>query len=103
MSETLLTRVPREQLSENARIAWDALNELTGTPTFVDVFAQAPELLEFAMVHFYQKIFFEVHTAGWESGGVLDLALFLLLVPLLVTFARYPLRAIRAEAGREPS
>ena len=59
MSETLLTRVPREQLSENARIAWDALNELTGTPTFVDVFAQAPELLNFAMVDFYQKIFFE--------------------------------------------
>jgi alkylhydroperoxidase family enzyme len=59
MSETLLTRVPREQLSESARLAWDALNELTGTPTFVDVFAQAPELLNFAMVDFYQKIFFE--------------------------------------------
>ena len=35
MSETLLTRVPREELSEGARMAWDALNELTGTPTFV--------------------------------------------------------------------
>lgn len=59
MSKTLLTRVPREQLSDSARMAWDALNELTGTPTFVDVFAQAPELLNFAMVDFYQKIFFE--------------------------------------------
>jgi alkylhydroperoxidase family enzyme len=43
MSETLLTRVPREHLSEGARMAWDALNELTGTPT----------------LDFYQKIFFE--------------------------------------------
>jgi len=58
MAETLLPRVPRDQLSEDARMAWDALNELTGTPTFVDVFANAPELLEFAMVHFYQNIFF---------------------------------------------
>jgi alkylhydroperoxidase family enzyme len=59
MSETLLTRVPREELSDGARMAWDALNELTGTPTFVDVFAQAPELLDFAMVQFYQNIFFD--------------------------------------------
>jgi len=59
MSETLLKRVPREDLSEGARMAWDALNELTGTPTFVDVFAQAPELLDFAMVQFYQNIFFD--------------------------------------------
>lgn len=59
MSETLLPRVPRDDLSESQRMAWDALNELTGTPTFVDVFAQAPELLDFAMVQFYQKIFFE--------------------------------------------
>jgi len=58
MSETLLTRVPRDELSEGARMAWDALNELTGTPTFVDVFAKAPELLDFAMVAFYQKLFF---------------------------------------------
>jgi len=59
MSETLLNRVPREDLSEGARMAWDALNELTGTPTFVDVFANAPELLDFAMVQFYQNIFFD--------------------------------------------
>lgn len=59
MSETLLRRVPREELSDGARTAWDALNELTGTPTFVDVFANAPELLNFAMVQFYQNIFFE--------------------------------------------
>lgn len=59
MSETLLARVPPDQMSEGARGAWKALNELTGEPTFVEVFAKAPELLNFAMVEFYQKIFFE--------------------------------------------
>ena len=68
MSETLLTRVPREELSEGARMAWDALNELTGTPTFVDVFANAPELLDFAMVQFYQNIFFDAASARNTSN-----------------------------------
>jgi alkylhydroperoxidase family enzyme len=63
MSNTLLPRVPREDLSEGQRMAWDALNELTGTPTFVDVFAKAPELLNFAMVDFYQKLFFDGRVA----------------------------------------
>ena len=58
MSETLLTRVPRDELPEGARLAWDALNDLTGTPTFIEAFAKAPELLDFAMVQFYQNIFF---------------------------------------------
>ncbi len=49
------------------------------------------------------KILFEVHTGRWESGGLLNIALFLLLVPLLITFARYPLRAIRTEARRGTS
>lgn len=49
------------------------------------------------------KIVFEVHTGRWESGGLLHIALFLLLVPLLLTFARYPLKAIQSEARREPS
>ena len=59
MAETLLSRVPPDQMSDGARMAWNALNELTGEPTFVEVFAKAPELLNFAMVDFYQKIFFE--------------------------------------------
>ena len=58
MSETLLTRVAPDQMSEGARMAWNALNDLTGEPTFVEVFAKAPELLDFAMVQFYQNIFF---------------------------------------------
>ncbi|NIM69902.1 MAG: carboxymuconolactone decarboxylase family protein [Xanthomonadales bacterium] len=63
MSETLLTRVPPEELSEGARAAWEALNELTNVPTFVEVFAKAPELLDFAMVQFYQNIFFQGRVA----------------------------------------
>lgn len=59
MAETLLERVAPERMSEGARMAWKALNELTGEPAFVEVFAKAPELLDFAMVQFYQKLFFE--------------------------------------------
>ena len=59
MAETLLSRVAPDQMSDGARMAWNALNELTGEPTFVEVFAKAPDLLNFAMVEFYQKIFFD--------------------------------------------
>jgi len=58
MHETLLSRVPREQLPDGAAQAWDMLNKLTAKPTFVEVFASAPELLEFVMQHFYMDIFF---------------------------------------------
>ena len=59
MSDTLLNRVAPEDMYEGARAAYDALYGLTGDATFVEVFAQAPELLDFAMVEFYQKLFFE--------------------------------------------
>jgi alkylhydroperoxidase family enzyme len=59
MSDTLLRKVAPEDMNEGARAAYDALTELTGDATFVSVFAQAPELLNFAMVEFYQKLFFE--------------------------------------------
>lgn len=58
MHETLLSRVPHEQLPEGAAQAWEMLNELTSKPTFVEVFANAPELLDFVMRHFYMDIFF---------------------------------------------
>ena len=63
MAETLLKRMPVDQMPENARQAWTALNELSGDATFVEVFANAPELLDFAMVKFYQNIFFEGRVA----------------------------------------
>jgi alkylhydroperoxidase family enzyme len=59
MSNTILPRVPREEMTDATRAAFDALRELSGDATFVEVFASAPELLEFAMGDFYQKLFFE--------------------------------------------
>jgi alkylhydroperoxidase family enzyme len=58
MNETLLTRIEREQLEPRWRPAWDKLNELTGSATFVEVFAQAPDLLDFVMNKFYVGLFF---------------------------------------------
>lgn len=58
MSSTALRRIPRDELEPKWQGAWDMLNGLTGEPTFIEAMANAPELLEFAMVEFYQKIFF---------------------------------------------
>lgn len=58
MGDTPMKRVPRDDLPEDLKPVWDKLNELTGEPTFVEVFANAPELLKFVMGEFYQKIFF---------------------------------------------
>jgi alkylhydroperoxidase family enzyme len=57
MTDTLFTRTERNRLGQ-WQPAWDALNELTGDPTFVEVFAQAPALLDFVMQQFYTKVFF---------------------------------------------
>ena len=58
MSGTPLSRMMPEDMPEELRKVWATLNELTGEPTFVEVFAQAPELLNFVMSHFYGDIFF---------------------------------------------
>lgn len=58
MSATPLTRLAPEAMPEELRQVWSTLNELTGEPTFVEVFAQAPELLNFVMSQFYGDIFF---------------------------------------------
>lgn len=58
MAHTALSKVPRSQLPAQFQAAWDALDQLTGEPTFVEVFAQAPELLDFVMNRFYMPIFF---------------------------------------------
>lgn len=59
MTDTLLPRMSRDEMPEGVSMAWDALHDLTGEATFVEVFANAPELLNFAMVEFYQKLFFD--------------------------------------------
>lgn len=58
MADTALRRIPRGELAPEWLGAWDMLNGLTGEPTFIEAMANAPELLNFAMVEFYQKIFF---------------------------------------------
>ena len=58
MADTLLARTPRDQLPEQFRLAWDTMNRLTGEPTFVEVFAANPDMLDFVMNRFYAGIFF---------------------------------------------
>lgn len=58
MDATLLSRIPRDRLDPQWRPAWDKLNELTGSATFVEVFAQAPEALDLVMNRFYMGLFF---------------------------------------------
>ncbi|HVO48927.1 MAG TPA: carboxymuconolactone decarboxylase family protein [Steroidobacteraceae bacterium] len=58
MSQTLLTRIPGDQLAPQWRPAWETLRDLTGSATFVEVFAQAPQVLDFVMNKFYIPLFF---------------------------------------------
>lgn len=58
MTATPLSRIERKDMPPSIGRAWDGLNELTGEPAFVEVFANAPELVEFVMQDFYGKIFF---------------------------------------------
>src|SRR6478752_2508594 len=58
MSETPMTRTPRDQLSPEFQQAWDMLDGLTGEPAFIEAMAAAPELLRFVMQDFYSGIFF---------------------------------------------
>ena len=57
-TQTPFTRTPRDDLPERFRPAWDTLHALTGEPTFIEVFASAPELVDFVMGEFYMKLFF---------------------------------------------
>jgi alkylhydroperoxidase family enzyme len=58
MTETLFTRIPRERLDAEWQPAWDMLSRLTGSATFVEVFAQNPAVLDFVMDKFYMTLFF---------------------------------------------
>ena len=64
MTHPLLTRIPRQQLDPRWQLAWDTLNGLTGSATFVEVFAQAPDVLEFVLEKFYGGLFFGGTVAG---------------------------------------
>ena len=58
MADTLMTRIRRDELPQPLHVAWDTLTKLTGEPTFVEVFAQNPAMLDFVMNQFYGQIFF---------------------------------------------
>jgi alkylhydroperoxidase family enzyme len=58
MTDTPFTRIPRNDLAPQWHLAWDTLNGLTGSATFVEVFAQSPEMLDFVMNKFYGPVFF---------------------------------------------
>jgi alkylhydroperoxidase family enzyme len=58
MTDTLFTRTERSRMAPQYQPAWDMLNKLTGDATFVEVFAQAPAMLDFVMQQFYAKVFF---------------------------------------------
>jgi alkylhydroperoxidase family enzyme len=63
MTDTLFSRTDRDHLAAPYQPAWDMLDKLTGDATFVEVFAQAPAMLDFVMQQFYAKVFF---------GGVVE-------------------------------
>lgn len=58
MSATPMTRTNPEDLTPELKQVWQTLNDLTGDATFVEVFSQAPALLDFVMGKFYGDIFF---------------------------------------------
>jgi alkylhydroperoxidase family enzyme len=58
MADTPMQRTPRAALPPEFHLAWDTLNRLTGEPTFVEVFAQNPAMLDFVMNRFYGPVFF---------------------------------------------
>ena len=58
MADTLFTRTPRDKLPEQYHLAWDTMNRLTQEPTFVEVFASNPQMLDFVMGSFYAGVFF---------------------------------------------
>ncbi|MEO0996462.1 MAG: carboxymuconolactone decarboxylase family protein [Pseudomonadota bacterium] len=58
MADTPLSRARPDELPADLKTVWQTLNDLTGEPAFVEVFAQAPKLLNFVMQQFYGDIFF---------------------------------------------
>ena len=50
--------ISRDELSPRLQEAWDFVHALTGQAGFIEKGAHAPELIDFTMVDFYEKIFF---------------------------------------------
>jgi alkylhydroperoxidase family enzyme len=54
-----LKRHTREEMPESMRETYDWVHRLTGQAAYVEAIASAPELMDFTMSDFYQKIFYE--------------------------------------------
>ena len=48
----------------------------------------------------FVRLLYEFHARGWENGVRHDVALLLILVPLLILMARHPVRVLRSEEDR---
>ncbi len=59
MPDPLLNRVDRDQLPEDLRAIWDEGMRRSGEAAIIEVFANAPELLEWYFNSFYRKVFYE--------------------------------------------
>ena len=57
MAQTIRS-ISREELSPKLQEAWDWVYGLTGQAAFIEKGAHAPELIDFTVVDFYEKIFF---------------------------------------------
>lgn len=57
MTETI-KRYRRDELTPQLQETWDWLQQLTGQAAYVEAVAAAPELLDFTMNDFYEKIFY---------------------------------------------
>ena len=58
MTATPMQRIDPSDMPDELRGIRETLKDLTGDATFVEVFAQAPELIDFVMRQFYGNIFF---------------------------------------------
>ncbi len=56
--QPLLRKVPRDELPEDLRSAWDNAFEVTGDATFIEVSGNDPESLRWYLQSFYQDRFY---------------------------------------------
>ncbi|MCB2106242.1 MAG: carboxymuconolactone decarboxylase family protein [Rhodobacteraceae bacterium] len=56
--DTPFARVPRDKLPPNLQKSWDVAQKLHGDTTFVEVFGNAPRILDWYKKDFYDKVFY---------------------------------------------
>lgn len=56
--DTPLARVPRDSLPKRLQESWDKAQKMHGDATFIEVFGNAPHVLDWYMNEFYSKLFY---------------------------------------------